>query len=175
IGLGDQDVFRLDVAMDHVAGVERVQRPADVRRHFEERGAVQGAFLLNQRVKDEQVLQAAYNDAQGITGQFNLNVLSVLNEQLDGDFDTELFRHQAIYNSDKQRIEMYLIAEQAHSIQLHSLNEELYLHKDEKILTEISQKYTYQDIEALLTGAGLSILKHTESDNQWFSLVLAGL
>ena len=127
------------------------------------------------RVKDKQVLHAAYNDASGITEQFNLNVLSVLNEQLDGDFDTGLFRHQAIYNGDDQRIEMYLIAEQEHSIQLHSINEELHFHKGEKILTEISQKYTHQGIEALLTGAGLSILKHTESKNQWFSLVLAGL
>lgn len=127
------------------------------------------------RVKDKQVLHAAYNDAQGITEQFNLNVLSVLNEKLDANFESNLFRHQAIYNAGKQRIEMYLRAEQAHSIQLQSLNEELYFHKDEKILTEISQKYTHQGIEALLTDAGLSILKHTESDDQWFSLVLAGL
>ena len=127
------------------------------------------------RVKDERVLHAAYNDAQGITAQFNLNVLSVLNEQLDGNFDRNLFRHQAIYNDDKQRIEMYLVAERAHSVQLKSLSEELYFHKDEKILTEISQKYTHQGIEDLITAAGISILKHTESKNQWFSLVLAGL
>ena len=94
------------------------------------------------RVKDEQVLHAAYNDSQGITEQFNLNVLSVLNEQLGGNFDADQFRHQAIYNNDDQRIEMYLVAEQAQRVHLQSMNEELQFNKEEKILTEISQKYT---------------------------------
>lgn len=187
----------LPLVGDYTAGLKHLHRPdgscmyvflgssignfdkGDARRFIEEvRHCMKpGDTLLIgvDRVKDEQVLHAAYNDAQGITEQFNLNVLSVLNEQLDGDFDAGSFRHQAIYNDNDQRIEMYLVAEKEQRVRLHSMNEELNFQKEEKILTEISQKYTHQGIEDLLTGAGLSIMKHTESNNQWFSLVLAGL
>ena len=125
------------------------------------------------RVKDEQVLHAAYNDAQGVTGQFNLNLLQVLNRELKGDFDVDCFSHQAVYNSDRRRIEMYLISEQAQTVQLDALEEQLHLQAQESILTEVSHKYTRDGAEALLTQAGLHILRHIQPSNAYFSLILA--
>lgn len=126
------------------------------------------------RVKDENVLQAAYNDAQGITGQFNLNVLQVLNRELQADFEVDRFRHQAVYNSERQRIEMYLVSGQTQQVRLGALNETLRFRPQESILTEVSHKYTRQGAETLLTQAGLHILRHIQPGNAYFSLILAG-
>ena len=131
-------------------------------------------FLLGvDRVKTSRILHDAYNDAGGITGDFNLNLLSVLNTRLDANFDLSKFKHKAIYNEALQRIEMYLISEQGQTISLSALDESIELSKGEEILTEVSHKYTYEQAESLLTDAGLHILKHIEPENSWFSLVLA--
>ena len=127
------------------------------------------------RVKDEQVLHAAYNDAQGITAAFNLNVLEVLNRELQGNFDQHKFCHQAVYNSADCRIEMYLVSQQSQTVQLQAIDEQLQLQQDETILTEVSHKYTRQDAEDLLTRSGLHILDHIQPSNAYFSLILAGL
>ena len=127
------------------------------------------------RVKDHDVLHAAYNDAQGITEQFNLNVLQVLNNQLQGNFEQEKFRHEAVYNADDQRIEMYLISQQEQTVQLDAIEEQLHLSAHEPILTEVSHKYTRAGAERLLTQSGLHILEHIQPPNAYFSLILAGL
>ena len=125
------------------------------------------------RVKEEKVLQRAYNDKQGITGEFNLNLLNVLNSRLNADFDPATFKHKAVYNSDQQRVEMYLISQKGQQVNLDVLGESIDLDDGEKILTEVSHKYTHKQAEALLTDAGLHILRHIEPENAWFSLVLA--
>jgi len=125
------------------------------------------------RVKQEEVLHQAYNDKQGITGEFNLNLLNVLNSRLDANFDLDKFKHKAVYNPDKQRVEMYLVSQKGQQIDLDTLGESIELDDGEKILTEVSHKYTHKQAEALLTDAGLHILRHIEPENAWFSLVLA--
>jgi len=125
------------------------------------------------RVKEEHILHKAYNDEQGITGEFNLNLLNVLNSRLDANFDLDKFTHKAIYNPDQQRVEMYLISQQGQQVELDTLGETIELTKGEEILTEVSHKYTHKQAEALLTDAGLHILNHIEPENAWFSLVLA--
>ncbi len=64
-------------------------------------------------VKDASILNAAYNDAAGVTAKFNLNLLARINRELGGDFDLASFSHQAFYNSERQRIEMHLASQQA--------------------------------------------------------------
>ncbi len=125
------------------------------------------------RVKNKQVLHQAYNDADGVTSEFNLNLLKVLNYQLNADFDLQKFKHKAIYNALQQRIEMYLVSQQAQSVSLNAIGETLEFSTGDQILTEVSHKYHYQQAESLLTDAGLHILRHIEPDNAWFSLVLA--
>ena len=127
------------------------------------------------RVKDEQVLHDAYNDAEGITGQFNLNLLEVLNRELEGDFNQQNFCHRALYNSEAHRIEMYLVSQKQQTVSLNAMGEQLHLSDQETILTEFSHKYTRQGAEDLLTRSGLHILDHIQPSNGYFSLILAGI
>jgi L-histidine Nalpha-methyltransferase len=125
------------------------------------------------RVKESDVLHAAYNDAQGITAEFNLNVLQVLNKELNANFNVDEFTHSATFNIDKERIEMRLISKTDQEVQLNELDESISFEQGEQILTEISQKYTYSGIEEMLTTANFSITDHYEDEDAYFSLVLA--
>jgi len=133
------------------------------------------ALLLGaDRVKDTGVLHAAYNDEQGLTAEFNLNLLNVLNRELDADFTPEDFRHEAVFNEQDSQIEMYLVAEKQQSIYLGQLDRVLELEQEEAILTEISRKFSRQSIRHLIETSGLVETAHYEPDNGWYSLVLAG-
>ncbi|HEY9052568.1 MAG TPA: L-histidine N(alpha)-methyltransferase [Gammaproteobacteria bacterium] len=155
--------FTLAQARAFVAEIKSCMKPGDT------------LLLGVDRVKDQDVLHAAYNDAQGLTEKFNLNVLQVLNNRLQANFDLDKFNHKAIYNKFDRRIEMYLVADASHEVDVSGLHEKLYFDKHDHILTEISHKYSQQDIENLLSACGLHILKHVEADKAWFSLILAGL
>lgn len=132
------------------------------------------ALLLGaDRVKDPDVLRAAYNDAAGVTAQFNLNVLQVLNRELDADFDPSAYRHLAEYNRRRRRVEMYLIARRPQRVRLGALGAEFRLAAGERILTEISRKFALSDLRALLAGAGLALARHYSPANGYYSLLLA--
>ena len=134
-----------------------------------------GDFLLlgADRVKDPAVLHAAYNDAQGITALFNLNVLQVLNRELGANLRADNFAHLAVYNNESNRIEMYLVSRSDQEITLGGLDAGFRLECGEKILTELSYKFYFDELETLLQQSGLEIIRHFEPDNRWFSLVLA--
>tara|TARA_R110000782_G_scaffold147196_4_gene239981 strand:+ start:1702 stop:2697 length:996 start_codon:yes stop_codon:yes gene_type:complete len=125
------------------------------------------------RVKENHVLHAAYNDAQGITAEFNLNVLHVLNRELNANFNTEEFTHSATFNTDKERIEMRLISNTDQHVHIDELGESIQFDRGDEILTEISQKYTYTGIEEMLKQANFTITEHYQDENAYFSLVLA--
>ncbi|MDH5423540.1 MAG: L-histidine N(alpha)-methyltransferase [Gammaproteobacteria bacterium] len=125
------------------------------------------------RVKDKAVLESAYNDRQGVTAEFNLNVLSVLNNEAGANFKLHQFNHQAVYNETESQIEMYLQSLADQKISFPAINEALYLQNGEKILTEISRKYSLEGIESLLAQAELEITDHFEPANEYFSLILA--
>ena len=123
-------------------------------------------------VKDKTILESAYNDLDGVTGKFNLNVLSRINDELDADFDLNNFSHHAIYNEKDQRIEMYLKSLIEQSIIISKSDLELKLQKDELIHTEYSHKYRLSQIYDLLDDIGFE-LKHTWlDDKKYFSLTL---
>lgn len=123
-------------------------------------------------VKDKYVLESAYNDSEGITAKFNLNVLSRINDELDADFNLKNFSHHAIYNEKDQRIEMYLKSLADQSIVISKSDLELKLQKDELIHTEYSHKYRLSQIHDLLDDVGFE-LKHTWLDEKkYFSLTL---
>lgn len=125
------------------------------------------------RVKDSEVLHAAYNDEQGFTAAFNLNLLEVLNRELQADFATDQFAHRAGFNASAGRIEMHLESSCEQSVTIDKLGTTLHLQQGEQILTEISRKFTYAGLEAMLTDAGLIIESHKQPDNGYFSLLLA--
>ena len=122
-------------------------------------------------VKPSEVLEAAYNDAQGITAQFNLNLLSNLNRRFGADFDPRDFVHQAFFNQDEQRIEMHLAARRGLRVRLAKAEITVHMEAGETIRTEISQKYTPQGLEGLFAVAGLEMVKRFSDERGWFWLV----
>nr|WP_237089228.1 L-histidine N(alpha)-methyltransferase [Nitrosopumilus adriaticus] len=123
-------------------------------------------------VKDKQILESAYNDSQGVTAEFNLNVLSRINDELDADFNLKNFSHHSLYNENDQRIEMYLKSLVDQSVVISKSNLMLKLEKDELIHTEYSHKYRLSQINKLLDDVGFEI-KHTWLDDKsHFSLTL---
>ena len=106
-------------------------------------------------VKDPAVLHAAYNDAQGVTAQFNLNLLRRANTELGTDFDLDGFAHAAFYNAPLQRIEMHLVSKRAQAVQLG--NERIAFNEGETIHTENSHKFTVDGLRTLAVRAGFGI------------------
>ncbi len=102
--------------------------------------------------KDERVLYEAYNDKAGVTARFNLNVLHRINCELGGNFDLSAFRHRAIYNRERHRIEMHLISRRAQSVRV--LGRSFSFRAGETIHTESSYKYSLERFTALARGSG---------------------
>jgi L-histidine N-alpha-methyltransferase len=124
-------------------------------------------------VKDRARLVAAYDDAAGVTADFNRNVLRVLNEQLGADFDPDRFRHVAVWNEDEQWIEMRLRAEEATVVSLAGAGITVTFDEDEDLLTEISAKFTPARIERELGEAGFVVDGLWGAEEGEFLLVLA--
>jgi len=125
------------------------------------------------RIKDEDVLNAAYNDREGVTAAFNLNLLNVLNREVEADFNSAKFRHHAFFNKDESRIEMHLIATEQQTVNLQALEEQIQFDEGDSILTEISRKFTHASLSDMLQEAGFALDKHFSPDDNYFSLVLA--
>jgi len=125
------------------------------------------------RVKDSDVLQAAYNDRDGLTAEFNRNLLRVLNREVGANFDPAAFEHRAIYNQAQSQIEMYLVAAQAQTVTVKALDASIEFVEGESILTEISRKFTPASLATLLSEAGFRIEQHYEPTDGFFSLLLA--
>jgi L-histidine N-alpha-methyltransferase len=124
-------------------------------------------------VKDVAVLEAAYNDAAGVTAAFNRNVLRVVNGALGGDFVPERFRHHAFYNVAEDRIEMHLISDRAQTVRIRAIDLTVGFEAGESIWTESSYKFTRPTVRAMLGAAGLR-LDHWYTDaGQRFALALA--
>lgn len=127
-------------------------------------GFIVGADLR----KDSEVLNAAYNDSEGLTAEFNLNLLVRINAELGADFDLTAFRHVAYFNAEKSRIEMHL---EALSDQRVSIGEaEFEIRKGERIHTENSYKYSIAEFQGLAQSAGLTPTAAWQDSNQLFSV-----
>jgi L-histidine N-alpha-methyltransferase len=124
-------------------------------------------------VKDRNRLVAAYDDAAGVTADFNRNVLHVLNDQLGGDFDPERFRHVALWNEDEQWIEMRLRADDEVEVSLAGAGITVRFEEGEELLTEISAKFTPERVERELSDAGFVVEEMWGVDEGEFLLSLA--
>jgi L-histidine N-alpha-methyltransferase len=122
--------------------------------------------------KPKEILEAAYNDNQQVTAAFNLNMLAHLNWRFQGNFDPNLFTHQAIYNETDHQIEMYLHTKSSHQISLDILDLKVQFESGESILTEISRKFDLEEIQVQLRSQGLETVKIWTDPQQRFGLVL---
>jgi len=123
-------------------------------------------------IKDKKILEDAYDDSQGITAKFNLNVLSRINNELDADFVLKNFEHLAKYNEKDQRVEMYLKSLVNQSVIISKANLSLKLKKDELIHTEHSHKYKISQIKELMDKTGFEIKQYWLDTNKHYALFL---
>jgi len=107
--------------------------------------------------KDRAVVEPAYNDAEGVTARFNLNLLARINRELGGDFDLSAFHHLATYDEDVGRIEMYLRSTRDQAVVIEGLELTVSFGAGEAVHTENSYKYSMEEIDALADASGLAI------------------
>ncbi|MES9542649.1 MULTISPECIES: L-histidine N(alpha)-methyltransferase [unclassified Actinomadura] len=124
-------------------------------------------------VKDEERLVRAYDDAAGVTAEFNRNVLSVINRELDADFDPEAFEHVAVWNRAEEWIEMRLRSLRAQDVRVGGLDLEVSFEDGEEMRTEISAKFRRERLEAELGAAGMELAEFWTDEAGDFSLTLA--
>jgi len=120
-------------------------------------------------VKDPALLHAAYNDAAGVTAEFNRNILRVVNATLGADFDPDGFEHVAFYDAGHAWIEMRLRALREQRVRVSAAGLELRYHAGDEIRTELSCKYTRNSFLSLLTGTGLRLLRWYTDPEQFFA------
>ena len=118
------------------------------------------------------IIEAAYNDAQGVTAAFNLNILRHLNARFQGNFELEQFAHVAFYNPVQQQIEMHLRSLTTQTIRLKTLNYQVTLQAGETIHTEISRKFNLLTLVDQLTVQMLQPLRVWTDPERWFGLLL---
>jgi L-histidine N-alpha-methyltransferase len=130
-------------------------------------------FLLGtDLVKDKAVLEAAYNDAAGVSAEFTLNLLNVLNRELGADFDPTAFEHVAFFDRDEQRIDIRLRSLRAQRVRLPGAGIEVDLEAGEDIRSEVSSKFTRERLERELADAGLRLVRFLTDPGRRFGLSL---
>jgi L-histidine N-alpha-methyltransferase len=131
-------------------------------------------FLLGaDLVKPVEVLEAAYDDAAGVTAEFNRNLLRVINRELGGDFDPAAFDHVAFFNGSKRQVEMHLRARRAQRVSLAELGLTVGFHRGETVHTEVSRKFTLRGLASLCRCGGLEPRRWFVAAEPRFALVLA--
>jgi L-histidine Nalpha-methyltransferase len=124
---------------------------------------------------DAERIRAAYDDAEGVTAEFNLNMLRVLNRELGADFDLAAFEQVALYDPGPPWIEMRLRARSPQRVRVAALGMEVRLAAGEEMRTEVSCKFTRGTVAAMYADAGLRPLEGHEDPRGWFAVALARL
>jgi len=132
-----------------------------------------GLLLGTDMVKDEQTLLAAYDDNDGVTAAFNLNLLRRLNRELGANFEVACFRHRVLWNSAECRIEMHLESTREQDVRIEHADLNLHLLPYETIHTENSHKFTDRGVRGLLNDAGFRIRETWKDNRDWYALTLA--
>lgn len=130
-------------------------------------------FLLGVDLhKDTATLEAAYNDRQGVTAEFNLNMLRHLNHRFAGDFDLEAFEHLAYYNTELRQVEIYLVSSKKQRVLLETLALKVEFTAGERLMTEISRKFDIESLGADLARHGLPVVSIWRDPLGYFGLLL---
>lgn len=118
--------------------------------------------------KDTEILVRAYDDSSGVTASFNLNLIERINHELGGNFDVSAFKHQALYNELKGRMELHLVSQKKQTVNIQIYN--FSFEKNETIHTENSYKYHTKEFSSLAEKAGFTTIKTWVDEKQLFSL-----
>ena len=135
----------------------------------ENAGADGGVLIGVDLDKDRDVLRAAYNDSQGVTAEFNLNILKRINDELGGNFDLRKFKHEAFFNDGRSCIEMHLISTQRQTVNVCKYSFEF--EENESVLTEYSHKYTIDAFGEMTNEAGLKVKNVWTDANNMFAVM----
>lgn len=128
-----------------------------------------GALLIGVDLqKDPQIIEDAYNDSQGVTAEFNLNMLRHLNRDYNTDFNLDAFEHDARYDEDEGRVEIRLISDRDQAVNVG--NQEIEISEGEAILTEYSHKYTLAGFAEMAAEAGFRVEKVWTDPDELFSV-----
>lgn len=157
-----------------IGNLDPAQRQLFLRSVRHSLGPDDVLLLGTDLVKPVEVLLPAYDDAAGVTAEFNLNVLRVLNRELDGDLPLEAFSHRAVWNPAQERIEMRLRANRAVDAELSAIGMAVHFDQGEELLTEISAKFRRAGITAELASAGLRLSHWWTDPADYFALSLSG-
>jgi dimethylhistidine N-methyltransferase len=139
-----------------------------LRKMRNEMGDAGGILIGVDLKKDPAIIEAAYNDAAGVTAAFTLNMLTRLNRDVGSDFDLSAFRHRAHYNSMAGRIETHIVSSKAQQVKLGKAS--VAFREDETIQVEYSCKYSLADFEALAAKAGLAVMRVWTDAEKMFSV-----
>jgi L-histidine Nalpha-methyltransferase len=126
-------------------------------------------------VKDVDRLEAAYDDAQGVTAEFNKNVLHVINRELGADFDVDAFEHVAVFDTEREWIEMRLRSTREQTVNVRALELEVRFAAGEEMRTEVSAKFTHERVAEELRAGGLELVEWWTDRDGDFALSLARL
>jgi L-histidine Nalpha-methyltransferase len=144
---------------------------ADLLRATRREVGAGGAMLIGVDLeKDQAILERAYNDEAGVTAQFNLNLLTRLNRELGANFDLGAFRHHAVWDDARGRIEMRLVSQRAQRVRLGGRH--FQFAAGEILVTEYSHKYSLEGFEALAEANGFSVARVWTDPERLFSVQL---
>ena len=146
---------------------------AMLRKVRDELCAGDALLLGTDMVKSPDLLIPAYNDAQGVTAEFNKNILARLNREFDANFDLDSFRHIAEWKPLRSRLEIYLESTRAQVVSLRMTGTTVKFAAGERIHTENSYKYTERMVETMLCVSGFKLEKTWYDRRKWFGLHLA--
>ena len=149
-----------DAAVAMLGDLRSVLRPGDA------------LFLGADLRKERAILEAAYDDALGVTASFNLNLLQRINRELGGHFDLAAFSHRALYDEEKGRIEMHLVSRRAQRVRIDALDLDAGFAEGETIHTENSYKYDEATLGALANASGFTLEKSWTDKRRRFADVL---
>ena len=139
-----------------------------LRRIAEVCGPGGGALIGVDLKKDKAVLERAYDDREGVTAAFNLNLLRRFNRELGADFDLDGFRHLAFYDQELGRIEMHLVSRRRQTVRIGG--ETIAFAEGERVHTENSYKYSLDGFRDLAAGGGLAVERVWTDERRWFSV-----
>ncbi len=152
--------------------------PGTRRRMLRDLAALLGPrdhlLLGTDLVKDPAVIEGAYNDAAGVTAEFNRNVLHVMNRELDADFDPQAFEHVAFFDRRRQWVEMRLRARRPCIVNLVALDLQVEFAAGEELRTEVSAKFTRRRLQRDYAAAGLTLRGWYTDPQELFAITLAG-